>query len=347
MLKGWPRLIFWELTEGCNLACIHCRAGAQPERAPDELTTEEALRLVDEIAGMASPILVLTGGEPLYRPDLIEIAARASARNLRVAVATNGTLVDEAMARRLREAGVSRCSISMDGATPEVHDAFRGIPGAWKGALEGTAALQAAGIQVQFNVTVGRHNREQLPDIFALALAKGVAALHPFLLVPVGCGVQLQDWDMLSPVETEEVLWWLSSVSVNAPFEVKPTCAPQYYRVLRQQPAGARPSLHGLTRGCLAGTGVCFISRHGVVQPCGYLPLEAGNVRKQRFAEIWNHSPLFTVLRDPEALQGKCGVCEFKRVCGGCRARAYGQDAAYLGEEPSCPHQPGRTGRGR
>lgn len=335
-----PRLIFWELTEGCNLACKHCRAGAQPERAQDELTIVEAMAVIDQIADCASPILVLTGGEPLYRPDLFEIASYAVSRGLRVAVATNGTLVDAAVAHRLKDIGVLRCSISIDGATPMVHDAFRGIAGSWQAALDGAAALVDAGVDVQFNVSVARHNMDQLGDIVSLAISRRIRALHLFLLVPVGCGLQLRGNDMLSAEETEFVLWWLSRVSKTAPLEVKATCAPQYYRIVRQHPHGDRPPMAGLTKGCLAGTHVCFISHRGIVQPCGYLPLEAGSIRQQQFADIWYESPLFSILRNPNTLQGRCGACDFKHVCAGCRARAFAETGNYLGEEPTCPYQP-------
>jgi len=359
-----PRIIFWELTQRCNLACQHCRAEAQPERAPDELSTEECLRVLDDILSAYRPVLILTGGEPLYRPDLFEIASYAVQRGARVCLASNGTLIDDAMAQRIRDVGVKRVSISLDGATPEVHDTFRGIPGAWAGALRGAEALMKAGVEVQFNITVAQHNKHQIPAIVRLAEERGATACHLFVLVPVGCGVQIADREMLSADEIEAVLEWLYDISERTTVEVRATCAPMYHRIMRQKggagavararAAAAAALGHGGShqghpgnraagaRGCLAGSGVCFISHSGNVQPCGYLPLVAGSVRRQSFADIWENSPLFQQLRDPNLLGGKCGECEYRVVCGGCRARAYYEYHHVLAEEPYCPYQPGQ-----
>ncbi len=357
-----PRLVFWELTQGCNLTCKHCRAEAQFERAPDELSTEECFRVIDSITRNYNPVLVLTGGEPLYRPDLFEIAAYATNQGARVCLASNGTLINDEIARRLKEVGVMRVAISLDGATPDVHDAFRGLPGSWEAALRGAEAVMRAGMEVQFNITVAQHNKRQIPDIIRLAEERGAAACHLFVLVPVGCGVQIADREMLPADEVERVLEYLYEVSERTHIEVRATCAPQYHRIMRQKGgAGAIArarraaeaslgSKHGQirpgnraagSRGCLAGTGVCFISHSGNVQPCGYLPIVAGNVRRQSFKEIWEDSWLFGQLRDPDALGGKCGECEYRVTCGGCRARAYYEHKHFLAEEPYCPYGPG------
>lgn len=355
------RLVFWELTQGCNLACKHCRAEAQPERAPDELSTAECLAVVDQITAVSKPVLILTGGEPLYRPDLLEIAAYANAKGARVCLATNGTLLTDDLAQKLQAAGIKRVAISIDGATPQTHDAFRGIPGSWAKALEGAMAAQKAGMQLQFNMTVAQHNKAELPAILRLAEERGADACHLFVLVPVGCGVQIAAREMLSAEEVEAVLEWLYEVSERTTLEVRSTCAPQYHRIMRQQGGAgavmrarhsAETALGGHThgapgnraagsRGCLAGTSVCFISHNGTVQPCGYLPIPAGSLRQQPFGEIWADSPLFQQLRDPDLLGGKCGECEYRVVCGGCRARAYYEHGHYLAEEPYCAYQPG------
>lgn len=343
------RLIFWELTSGCNLHCQHCRATAQPERDPDELTTDEAHGVINDIASFAKPILILTGGEPLYRPDFFEIASYASGKGLRVAMATNGTMITEDLARKAKEAGVIRASVSIDGARAETHDGFRGLPGSFRRALEGVGHLRRQGIQVQFNMTITRHNVDEKDEIVELALENGVKAVHLFMLVPVGCGLKIVDEKMLSPEEYEEVLNWFHDQALNVPLEFKATCAPHYFRIMLQRAKAEGREVtfqsHGMTamtKGCLAGTAVCFISRTGRVQPCGYLPVAAGNVREDRLSRIWRESRLFSELRDPGLLGGKCGACEYRTVCAGCRARAYGCTGDYMAEEPFCVHVPPR-----
>jgi heme b synthase len=357
-----PRLIFWELTQGCNLACKHCRAEATVERAPDELSTAQCKAVIDDITSEYKPVMILTGGEPLYRPDLFELAEYATSKGARVCLASNGVLITPEIAARLKTVGVQRVAISLDGATPEIHDSFRGIPGAWEGALRGAQNVINAGLEVQFNITVAQHNKHQIPAIVQLGIERGASAVHLFVLVPVGCGVQIADREMLPSDEVEAMLEWLYSVSETAPIEVRATCAPQYHRIMRQQggagavsraQAAAKASLgdrQGMkpgnraagAKGCLAGSGVCFISHTGNVQPCGYLPVPAGNVLRTPFPEIWKESKLFAELRDADLLGGKCGECEYRVSCGGCRARAYYEHKHYLAEEPYCPYEPGQ-----
>ncbi|MBE3575739.1 MAG: radical SAM protein [Firmicutes bacterium] len=370
------RLVFWELTNGCNLRCQHCRATAQPGRSPDELDTGAALQIVEQLAEMGPLVLILTGGEPLYRPDVFTIARRAADKGLHVALATNGTLVDGATADAIVAAGVERVSISLDGSNARTHDSFRGIEGAFDRALQGFHNLKERGVSLQFNTTVARHNVDELPDIIALARRVGADALHLFMLVPVGCGAQIAETQMLPAQRYEEVLGWLARESQAGDLEVRATCAPHYYRILRQQrrqpgtAAGRAPSVpghpaagvgesHGAaapsagtelmrshTRGCLAGVGVMFISHTGTVQPCGYLPVEAGNLRQQTVRQVWEASPVFAALRDESRLTGKCGRCPYKHACGGCRARAFYASGDYLAEEPYCIYEPaGRHAR--
>ena len=363
-----PRLIFWETTAGCNLACIHCRRVTVADRLlPQDLSTSEAFDLVDQIAAFARPILVLSGGEPLLRPDIFDISRRAADAGLIVALATNGTLIDSAMAREIKAAGIRRVSISFDGADAATHDFFRGA-GAFDRANAGIEHLRRAGVPYQINTTVAQHNVKQMPETLAMAKRLGATALHLFLLVPVGCGMEIADDQQITPQEYEDVLNWLYDTEMSeaaSGIELKATCAPHYFRIVRQRQAEERRKgivrerpkshvrqgnaggdgrnghpMHTMTKGCLAGTGVCFVSHRGEVFPCGYLPLEAGNIRQQPFREIWEDSPLFAELRNPDLLTGKCGVCEFKYVCGGCRARAYGMTGSYLGEEPFCTYQP-------
>jgi radical SAM protein with 4Fe4S-binding SPASM domain len=262
------------------------------------------------------------------------------------------------MARRIADVGIRRVAVSLDGATAETHDTFRALPGSFAQALEGIDHLRQQGMSVQINTTVARHNVDELPQILDLALSLGADALHIFLLVPVGCGVEIADEQMISPQQYEEVLNWFYDKDQEGLLELKATCAPHYFRIVRQRTAAekrqAPPSqkrqqvvgaaassdLYAMTKGCLAGTGVCFVSHKGEVFPCGYLPLSAGNVREQPLQQIWRDAPIFRTLRDPELLQGKCGRCEFKRICGGCRARAYGTSGNHLDEEPFCVYEP-------
>jgi len=367
----WPRLVFWETTAACNLRCSHCRrTEVADELSPEELSTQEAERLVDELSGWGRTILVLSGGEPLLRPDIFHLMSYAGKKGLVVALATNGTLVDQNMAMRIRASGVDRVSVSLDGADAPTHDAFRRLPGSFRSALAGVQALRAEGVSLQINVTVARHNADQLEEMVSLTKKLGAVALHLFLLVPVGCGMEIAEEQTLRADAYENTLNWLYETEHREPgLQLRATCAPHYFRVVRQRQAaqaarddpspapslghpgiggsgGGRGSLHAATRGCLAGAGVCFISHTGKVYGCGYMPIEAGDLRRAPLAEIWQTSQLFAELRDLKRLKGKCGRCGFNVVCGGCRARAYGSTGDYLAEEPFCAYQPGARSDG-
>lgn len=349
-----PRLVFWELTTGCNLRCIHCRASATELMSSRDLGYSECCGIIDQIAEYAPLILVLSGGEPLWRRDVFDLAKRAVSKNIRVALATNGTLVDEAMAERIKDAGIVRVAVSLDGADRHTHDQFRGEAGAFDAAVAGLKHLRNLGISTQVNTSVARHNVDQLPDILKLAQSLGVAAFHVFLLVPVGCGLTIAEEQTIRGEEYERVLNWFYDRSLDSGLELKATCAPHYYRILRQRRAEARRAgenvpelashgMHATTRGCLAGSGVCFISHQGEVYPCGYLPIAAGDLKRDRFRDVWEKAEVFAALRDPNSLEGKCGWCEFKHVCLGCRARAYGMTGNFLAEEPFCIYQPSKA----
>lgn len=351
MIPHQLRLVFWELTARCNLKCQHCRAEAQEDFAGGELTTEEILRVAREMRADADPILVLTGGEPLARPDFFPIAEGCVKLFTRVALATNGTLIDDALAKRIVDVGIQRASISFDGAVAATHDKFRGLAGSFDQALAGFDALRRAGLSVQANVTITRHNLAEIEDILALLLAHGADAFHVFMLVPVGCGAEISEDTRLTPAESETVLTWLfeKSLALQGRIHIKATCAPTYFRIMRETARKnglslpeAGHGMHAVTRGCLAGSGVCFISRTGDVQPCGYLPVVVGNVRERPLGEIWDSSEAFADLRDPNLLTGKCGACAFKFVCQGCRARAYAHSGDFLAEEPDCAYIPPR-----
>jgi AdoMet-dependent heme synthase len=318
------------------------------------------MAMFDAIAEVAKPVLILSGGEPLYRSDIFELAAYGRALGFRMALATNGTLVNAQIADRIRDVGISRVSISLDGARASTHDEFRGVKGAWSNAVRGIRMLHERGVSVQINSTIARHNLEERDTLLNLALQLGCDALHIFMLVPVGCGIELAESAMLPPDEYERVLHWFYDKSKEVSIDLKATCAPHYFRVRAERmmteraegdrstpfvahgtrlhaarDPGGRP-LSAMTRGCLAGTAVCFVSHEGDVFPCGYLPVTAGNIRRQRFHDIWTDADVFHRLRDPHALNGKCGVCRFQSICAGCRARAYGTTGNYLAEEPFC-----------
>lgn len=340
------RLIAWEVTRSCNLACRHCRAEAHPEPYDGELSTAEAKALVDTFPQVGRPIVIFTGGEPMMRPDVYELVAHARGLGLTCAFAPNGTLITAENAARLREAGVSRCSISIDGADAASHDAFRGVPGAFAASLRGIGHLRDAGLPFQINTTVTRGNLASFKRIFELCERLGAAAWHIFLLVPMGRAAGLAE-EVISAEEYEDVLHWLYDFRKGTSMHLKATCAPHYYRIMRQRAheegVPVTPETFGMdamTRGCLGGTGFCFISHVGQVQPCGYLELDCGNVRETPFPRIWRESRQFRQFRRQEEYAGKCGVCEYHRVCGGCRARAQSMSGDYMGEEPLCTYVP-------
>lgn len=343
------RLIFWELTARCNLKCQHCRAEAQEDFAEGELTTDEVLQVARDIRKASDPIVILTGGEPLVRPDFFEIAQECTSLFSRVALATNGTMIDDELAGRIVLAGIQRVSISLDGVEAGTHDKFRGLDGSFDDALRGFDALSRAGMSMQINVTVTQHNEDELDSLLEMALERGADAFHVFMLVPVGCGAEIADDTRLPPGRFEEVLRWLfmKSLELKDKMNIKATCAPQYHRIMREVAKERGITLptvaHGVnavTRGCLAGSAVCFISRTGDVQPCGYLPVVVGNVREKKLGDIWSDSDVFDTLRDPERLTGKCGACGYRKVCEGCRARAYAESGDFMTEEPDCPYVP-------
>lgn len=344
------RLVAWETTRACNLACRHCRAEACLEPGPGELTTREGLALIDSFTEVGRPIVIFTGGEPMLRPDIYELIARVKSRGLTSAFSPNGTLITEKNAQKLKDAGVDRCSISIDGADAASHDDFRGVPGAFAASMAGIGHLKKAGVPFQINTTVTRANLASFQKIFELCRDIGAVAWHIFLLVPTGRAVDLLD-QVISAEEYEATLRWFYEFRKTADMSLKATCAPHYYRIMRQEAARegvavspANFGMDAMTRGCLGGVGFCFISHSGQVQPCGYLPLDCGNVREKPFPEIWRESAIFQKLRDPAQYDGKCGICEFHNVCGGCRARAFSMKGDYMGEEPLCLYKPRKRG---
>jgi heme b synthase len=309
------------------------------------LTTEEGVALLDDLATLGQVVVILTGGEPLLRDDIYDLAAYGTRQGHRMVMAVNGTLLTPAIATRLMEVGIQRVSISLDGAAAASHDRLRAVEGAYEGALAGIAACREAGLPFQINTTVTRPNLPELPAIHELAIRLEAAAHHVFVLVPTGRGEQLRE-ELLSPGEYDETLRQLLTWQREGRLFIKPTCAPQYYRVWREDAAArgekitqATHGLEAMTKGCLGGQGFAFVSYKGEVQPCGYLELVAGNILETRFPEIWAHSPLFQQLRGVDDYRGKCHRCQYRKVCGGCRARAYALTGDVLAEDPICPYE--------
>ncbi len=351
LIKPGLQLVAWELTRSCNLRCAHCRASSSGEAYGGELSTDECLRLIDGITEVGKPILILTGGEPLMRKDLFSIGKYASGKQLRVVMGSNGTLITPDTASRLKEIPLSRIAVSLDFPSAELQDKFRGQSGAYDAAVAGINNARRADIEVQVNCTLTQLNIGYLDALLSLALDLGAVAFHPFLLVPTGRGKGLESV-ALSAQQHEDTLNRIYDMQLDLGDRIffKPTDAPHYLRIMKQRskgsdvrpPAQARPGnpAHSISRGCLAGTGFCFISHRGAVQGCGYLDVAAGNVREQPFKTIWEDSPLFHNLRDLSNLKGKCGQCEYRKICGGCRARAYEMTGDYLEAEPYCIYRP-------
>ena len=337
MSKSPLRVVAWETTRRCALACRHCRGAAADREYPGELSTDEGKRLLDAIAAFARPIVILTGGEPMSRDDIYELAAYGTKLGLRMVMAPCGHLITEETAPRLKEAGVRRISISLDGADAETHDSFRGVAGAFEAAMTGIRHAREAGLEFQVNTTLTRLNVDQLPRILDLAVELGAAALDVFFLVPTGRGAGLKDMEV-SAEGYERALEWIREAAQNAPIRVKPTCAPHYARLVAQH--GGKTG-HG-SGGCMAGRGFVFVSPRGVLQPCGFLDAPCGDLSEEDFdfRKLYETSEVFQDLRHPDGYGGKCGVCEYRQVCGGCRARAYARTGDYLAAETACTYVP-------
>lgn len=336
------RMVAWEITRRCNLSCIHCRAAARDEPYEGELSTEECFSVLDQIASFARPIIILTGGEPLLRDDVFDIAAYGISKGLRMVMAPNGTLLDVPTAKTLKKAGVMRISLSLDGATVATHDAFRQVDGAFDAVIEAARAARETGLEYQINTTVTSKNLHEIAAIMDLAVEMGAAAFHTFMLVPTGRAQGFED-GMIKPEESEQFLKWLHGEMARQRIAIKATCSPHFYRIAKQAQRGGRGheqrvqgSLDRTTRGCLAGIAFCFVSHVGEVYPCGYLELSCGNVRDRGLEDIWVTAAPFVALRDFKNYRGKCGRCRFVDVCGGCRARAFAVTGDYLHDEPLC-----------
>ncbi len=349
-----PFTIAWEVTRACAYACIHCRADAMHTADPNELNTEEALRLIDRLAEFGSPILIFTGGDPMMRRDLHELIAYATQKGLRCSLTPTATaLPTTERLEKVRDAGIRRIALSLDAPRAEIHDGFRQVPGSWQRTMDILHRAQDIGISVQVNTTVAKHNVDILDEMIPFLKEVGAVQWSLFFLVPTG---RAQASSMISPEEHERVFNWLYDLSKNAPFDIKSTAAPMYRRVAIERKRAEQDSdtpvtfqgagfqyadgLNRPTRGVNDGNGFLFISHVGDIQPSGFLPITAGNVRADDVIDVYRHSQIFTDLRTPDKIKGRCGICEYRDVCGGQRGRAYGVTGDYLESDPACVYIP-------
>ena len=327
-----PSLVSWNLTRLCNLKCPHCYLSAG-KKAEGELATEECLALMAEMRALGTEMVILTGGEPLLRKDIYELASAAADHGLWVVMGTNGVLLDDRVAQKMVECGVQGVGISIDSIDPEKHNSFRGGPNAWEYSVKALEVAKANGLEVLVQTTVMDMNRDEIPQLIEFARERGAWSFNLYFLVQTGRGQRMND---LSAEETESLLTDLVDAQEEyRPMLVRSKCAPQFKRIAYDL---GRAGLE--SGGCMAGTEYCRITPEGDVTPCPYMTVSAGNVRQQSFTDIWRSSPVLLALRDPDRLKGRCGACEYKEICGGCRCRAYAGLGDYLAEDPACPYVP-------
>lgn len=344
-----PKWIAWEITRRCNLNCIHCRSSSTLEvQSHPDFPTKEAFRIIDDISSYAKPVIVLSGGEPLLRKDVFDIAKYGNEKDLRMCIATNGTLVNDDVCKKMKESSIKMVSLSLDGSNEIVHDNFRNQKGAFAGTINAAKLFKKYGINFLINSSFTKRNQEEIPKVYRLAKELGATAWYMFMIVPTGRGEEIMN-ELISKEDYEELLeWHYHMEKQEKDLLVRPTCAPHYYRIVLQKSKEEgdkfeRRSLKfstGGSKGCIAGQLIALIDVDGNVLPCSYFPKPAGNIRKQTFKDIWENSELFKELRDFKKYKGKCGSCEYIHVCGGCRARAYAVSGDYLDEEPFCQYIP-------
>ncbi len=354
-MKFEPKWIAWEITRRCNLKCVHCRSSSELEaKGHPDFSFDEAVRVLDDISSYAKPVVVLSGGEPLLRQDVFEIAAYGTKKGLRMCLATNGTLVTDEICKKIKAADIKMVSLSLDGSTAAVHDDFRCQPGAFDGTMNAARLFRENGISFLVNSSFTKRNQDEIPKVYKLAKELGATAWYMFMIVPTGRGEDIME-ELISPEDYEELLeWHYEMEKAEDELLVRPTCAPHYYRIVLQKAKAQgddfkRRSLQfstGGAKGCLAGQLICLIDVDGNVLPCSYFPKSAGNIREKTFKDIWENSELFKDLRDFKSYKGSCGTCEYVNVCGGCRARAYAVTGDYMEEEPFCTYSPVRLARG-
>lgn len=338
----------WEITSICNLKCVHCRSSSDLHSSEGKFTLDKCYKLMDDIAEFASPVIVLSGGEPLLRKDLFDIAKYGTTKGFRMCMATNGVLVNDEICEKIKESGIKIVSLSLDGSTREIHDDFRGQAGAFDGVMNAVSLFKKHGIQFIINSSFTKRNQQDIENVYRLAKSLGATAWYMFLIVPTGRGEEIMN-ELVSKEDYEKILNWHYEMERDEnEILVRPTCAPQYYRIWheRSKAEGRDTDRRSLTfstgggKGCIAGQSICFVNSEGDVYPCSYFPFPAGNVFNEKFKDIWENSKLFADLRNFKAYEGKCGVCKYLGVCGGCRARAYAVDGSYMKEEPFCDYIP-------
>lgn len=340
-----PFLISWSITNKCNLNCKHCYSNSSEDAGQDDLTTQECLKVIDELADWDIGLLIFDGGEPLLREDFFQIAEYASSKGITTGIGSNGLLIDRDIARQLVNAGVKYASISIDGANAETHDAFRGKSGSFKEALEGASACKTASLPFQFNTVLRKGTISQISDIMRLAVDYGAYAFELLDLMLVGRAQKECQDEALSVEERQDIVEWLAEAQVEYPLEIETPGCPMYPLTLIQREIHpkhipmerlARIAYYG--RGCAAGRprGYLVIRNNGEVNPCIFLQVKVGNVKEKKIKEIWQESPILAQLRSREFLKGECGQCQYRDICAGCRGRAYVETGDMLASDPGC-----------
>lgn len=345
-----PKWIAWEVTRRCNLNCIHCRCSSSQTSSTGDFSTIEGMELLKEIADFSKPVVVLSGGEPLLRDDIFELAEYGTSQGLRMCLATNGTLISNDICDSMKKADIRMVSLSLDGSSAGIHDNFRQLPGSFDAVIRAAETLRSNGIPFLVNSSFTKRNQHDIGGTFKLAKSLGATAWYMFMIVPTGRGEDILE-ELISKEDYEHILeWHYQQEKQEDEILMRPTCAPHYYRIVRQKSRAEgidfkQRSLSfstGSGKGCIAAQSICLIDCFGNVKPCSYFQQSAGNIRITPFRDIWENSALFNELRDFSSYQGKCGRCEFLNVCGGCRARAAAYNGSYLAEEPFCNYMPVR-----
>lgn len=353
MAEFVPKWIAWETTQQCNLKCVHCRCSSEMSSSQGDFTTDEGKRLLDDIADLSKPVVVLSGGEPLLRHDIFELAEYGTSLGLRMCMATNGSLVTDAVCESMKKADIKMVSLSLDGSTAEIHDNFRQSPGAFEGVVRAAELFRKNGQKFLINSSFSKRNQHDIADTFKLAKSLGATAWYMFMIVPTGRGEEIMN-ELISKEDYEEILdWHYQQEKLEQELLMRPTCAPHYYRLVPQKAKeeGVDFKRRSLTfstgggKGCIAAQSICLIDCFGNVKPCSYFHRVAGNVKQVPFREIWEKSEIFNDLRNFKGYKGKCGSCEFINVCGGCRARADAVYGDYMAEEPFCNYVPIRMSK--
>lgn len=346
-----PKWVAWETTQKCNLKCVHCRCSSDMLSSEGDFTTEEGKKLLKEIADFSKPVVVLSGGEPLLRPDIFELAEYGTSLGLRMCMASNGALVTDDVCEKMKKADIKMVSLSLDGSTAAVHDDFRSCEGAFDGVVNAAALFRKHGQKFLVNSSFTKRNQHDIANTFKVAKSLGATAWYMFMIVPTGRGEEIMS-ELISKEDYEEILdWHYHQEKLEDDILMRPTCAPHYYRIVPQKAKaeGVKFERRSLTfstgggKGCIAAQTICLIDCFGNVKPCSYFHRTAGNVKTTPFREIWENSEIFKDLRNFKAYKGKCGECEYINVCGGCRARADAVHGDYMAEEPFCNYVPIRT----